>query len=111
MLADPGTTRRDSGRRFSAGSVTPGGAFLRVKGSVVSPGRPAAKNLLDLPTTGEVLRFLNALAYGPGSSETVPATRLAWRQLLPAKVGEHPAKPKEGAVGDEQGDRSAAPSS
>jgi DNA-directed RNA polymerase subunit RPC12/RpoP len=72
-------------------------------GSVVSPGRPAAKNLLDLPTTGDVLRFLDALAYAPGSSETVQATRRAWHRMLPVKVGKHPTKPREGTVGDEQG--------
>jgi hypothetical protein len=50
------------------------------------PGRPAAKNLIELPTTAAVLAFLDRLAYGEGSTPGLCERREAWATLAPRTV-------------------------
>jgi len=50
------------------------------------PGRPAAKNLIELPTTREALAFLDRLASGEASSPGVAETRQTWAATMPHKV-------------------------
>lgn len=47
------------------------------------PRRPAAKNLIDLPTTGTVLAFLDRLAYGEAGTAGLREAKAAWDALLP----------------------------
>ena len=61
-------------------------------GSVVAPGRPAAKNLIDLRTTGDVLAFLDRLTYGPTSTEGLREAKKAWDRLIPSKASKRHAR-------------------
>jgi hypothetical protein len=47
---------------------------------------PAAKNLIELPTTREALAFLDRLASGEASSPGVAETRQTWASTMPHKV-------------------------
>ena len=50
------------------------------------PGRPAAKNLLALPTTAAVLAFLDRLASGDASTPGLRASKERWREAAPRTV-------------------------
>jgi hypothetical protein len=50
--------------------------------NVVALGRPAAKNLIDLRTTSDVLAFLHGLTYGVASTEGLTEAKEDWERLL-----------------------------
>ena len=66
--------------------------------AITDPGRPAGKNLIDLPTTSDVLRFLDALTYGAGSTPGLQETKQAWEELVPRKVSKRHQRLITGAV-------------
>lgn len=55
-------------------------------GGLAKPGRPAAKNLIDLKNTSEVLAFLDGLTYGDASTPGLQETRATWDGTVPRAV-------------------------
>ena len=55
-------------------------------GGLAKPGQPAAKNLIEVKNTSDVLAFLDELAYGDGSTPGLRETRATWDHTVPRAV-------------------------